>query len=345
VDDIPPSCPVYNVRYVYVYDSTPEVVYVGYLPGYLGYYPYYGTVYYGTGYHYRPWRGRHHFYPRFCTWGFHARYNPWLSRWSFGLSYASGFLRTGYRWRSGIDQGRRHGPPLWFGPGGFRRPIAARDISVVRAGRPRLRVPDRMPMNLYNRTENFKRVDKVALRTIARVVTRPTPRPTPAPNNLFAGKDGKVYQRDNKGNWRVNEGRTWKPTRTPTTPPPTPPTWTGRNQGGNAGGTARPVLRPAPRPTPVREPLKRQPLWGGTQRPQPVAPTISPTPGNLEREFRARQRATEIVAPRPAQPAPRVEQPKREPEKREPPQREERRNDNRGNKDDKGNQDKGGRRR
>ena len=34
VDEIPPSAPVYNVKYVYIYDSTPDVVYVGYTPGY-----------------------------------------------------------------------------------------------------------------------------------------------------------------------------------------------------------------------------------------------------------------------------------------------------------------------
>jgi hypothetical protein len=31
VDTIPPSSPAYNNKYVYVYDSTPEVVYVGYM--------------------------------------------------------------------------------------------------------------------------------------------------------------------------------------------------------------------------------------------------------------------------------------------------------------------------
>ncbi len=41
---IPPSCPIYNVKYVYVYNSTPEVVYVGYTPGYTGCYVYGGTV-------------------------------------------------------------------------------------------------------------------------------------------------------------------------------------------------------------------------------------------------------------------------------------------------------------
>ncbi len=73
MDDIPPSCPVYNVRYVYIFDATPEVIYMGYLPGYVGCYPYYGTVVYGTGHHYAPWRGRSHYYTRPATWGFHAR--------------------------------------------------------------------------------------------------------------------------------------------------------------------------------------------------------------------------------------------------------------------------------
>ena len=39
IDQVPPSAPVYNTRYVYVYQSTPEVVYVGYLPGYTGHVP------------------------------------------------------------------------------------------------------------------------------------------------------------------------------------------------------------------------------------------------------------------------------------------------------------------
>src|SRR5262249_46404262 len=49
IQHIPPDSPMYNVKYVYVYDSTPDVVYVGYMPGYVGCYPYYGTVVWGTG--------------------------------------------------------------------------------------------------------------------------------------------------------------------------------------------------------------------------------------------------------------------------------------------------------
>ena len=66
---IPPSCPVYNVKYVYVYDYTPDVVYVGYTPGYYHSYRYRGTIVYGTGYHYRPWY-RTYYYPRPLTYGF-----------------------------------------------------------------------------------------------------------------------------------------------------------------------------------------------------------------------------------------------------------------------------------
>ncbi|MCZ6916544.1 MAG: carbohydrate-binding family V/XII, partial [Gemmatimonadetes bacterium] len=55
ISTIPPSAPVYNVTYVHVYNSTPDVVYVGYYPGYMHSYVYGGTIVYGTGYYYNPW--------------------------------------------------------------------------------------------------------------------------------------------------------------------------------------------------------------------------------------------------------------------------------------------------
>ena len=90
VDAIAPTSPVYNVKYVYIYDSTPDVVYVGYTPGYLGSYVYYDTVVYGTGWYYRPWISPRYYYPRFSTWGFHVGYTPWYG-WSFGLSWNWGW--------------------------------------------------------------------------------------------------------------------------------------------------------------------------------------------------------------------------------------------------------------
>ncbi|MFL5813908.1 MAG: autotransporter [Bdellovibrionia bacterium] len=55
---IPSSSPVYYVTYVRIYDATPDAVYVGYTPGYLGSYCCSdGVVVYGTGYYYPPWIG------------------------------------------------------------------------------------------------------------------------------------------------------------------------------------------------------------------------------------------------------------------------------------------------
>src|SRR5947208_2425226 len=55
---IPPSSRLYYVTFVRVYDSTPDVVYVGYTPGYYGtYVAPGGVVVYGTGYWYDPWIG------------------------------------------------------------------------------------------------------------------------------------------------------------------------------------------------------------------------------------------------------------------------------------------------
>ncbi|MBN8874438.1 MAG: hypothetical protein J0H67_16505 [Rhodospirillales bacterium] len=55
---IPPSSPLYYVTYVRVYQATPDVVVVGYTPGYMGVVvsPA-GTVVYGTGYVYPPYVG------------------------------------------------------------------------------------------------------------------------------------------------------------------------------------------------------------------------------------------------------------------------------------------------
>ncbi|HYN61348.1 MAG TPA: carbohydrate-binding family V/XII, partial [Rubrivivax sp.] len=52
---IPPSSPLFYVTYVKIYEATPQYVYTGYTPGYLGtVVSPYGTVVYGTGYAYAP---------------------------------------------------------------------------------------------------------------------------------------------------------------------------------------------------------------------------------------------------------------------------------------------------
>ena len=90
---IPPRYPVYAMKYVYIYDVTPDYIYVGYTPGYLNTFIYGPTVVYGTGYYYRPWYGRY-YYPRPYTWGFNMQYNPWTG-WGFGFNFNFGWFHFG----------------------------------------------------------------------------------------------------------------------------------------------------------------------------------------------------------------------------------------------------------
>ena len=84
---IPPASPLHYVTYVDVYGATPEDVYVGYTPGYLGsVVAPDGVVVYGTGYDYQPWIGTE-WYPPPVTYGVAAEpvYNPAVG-WAYGTA-------------------------------------------------------------------------------------------------------------------------------------------------------------------------------------------------------------------------------------------------------------------
>ena len=104
---IPLSSPVHYVTYVKIYDSTPEVVYVGYTPGY------YGTVVsttnvvvYGTGWYYPPYVGTY-WYGAPYTYGCGAAFT-WGVTAGWGLAYGSGYYWSNYYY-----------PAPWWGPVGY----------------------------------------------------------------------------------------------------------------------------------------------------------------------------------------------------------------------------------
>jgi hypothetical protein len=115
VDQIPPTSPDYNLKYVYVYDVTPDYVYMGYTPGYLNAYIYGPTVVYGTGFYYNPWFNGF-YYPRPWSWGFGFGYNPYVG-WSIGFGYGFGWFHGGWGmgWHGGWG-GWRGG---WWGPAAY----------------------------------------------------------------------------------------------------------------------------------------------------------------------------------------------------------------------------------
>jgi hypothetical protein len=81
---IPRSSPLHYVTYVRVYEATPEVVYEGYYPGYVGSYVAPDTtVVYGTGWYYQPWIGTV-WYGAPVTWGFgFSFYSSWWGPWPY----------------------------------------------------------------------------------------------------------------------------------------------------------------------------------------------------------------------------------------------------------------------
>ncbi|MEI6547506.1 MAG: hypothetical protein WCN85_10870, partial [Burkholderiales bacterium] len=92
---IPTSSMMHFVTYVRVYGATPEVVYVGYTPGYLGtVVEPYGTVVYGTGYIY-PTYVSTVWYPPPYTYGMAAVpvYNPALG---FTFGFATGLATAAW---------------------------------------------------------------------------------------------------------------------------------------------------------------------------------------------------------------------------------------------------------
>ena len=99
--DIPPSSPLYYVTYVKVYSSTPEVVYVGYTPGYYGTVVSENTmtVVYGTGWYYPPYIGPTVWYGWPYTYGVGAGFvYSTGSGWSFGFGYGYTYYPWYYPW-------------------------------------------------------------------------------------------------------------------------------------------------------------------------------------------------------------------------------------------------------
>lgn len=289
---IPPSSPVYHVRYVQVYWSTPKAVYVGYLPGYIGSYRYHGTVIYGTGWHYRPWIGRDLYYPRPLTWGAHMVYNPWTGAWGMSYGWSASFVNVYVGW-----YGWRYHRPAWYGgwwgPGGYRpvyRPRPAyrppwrppRNVVVIRdhreVRRPRVTYPTRVPQvnrNVYARDDLRRAVvtrDRPtihATRPVARPApqpARPTARPAPAPPAPPAPPSRRP----------APPARSPEPRAAPRPQPPPPSSREAPPARRPSPEPARPPSGRAAPPPPPATPEARRPPTNPRQRPAPPAPPSQP---------------------------------------------------------------------
>ncbi len=190
---IPPSSPLYYVTFCQVYGATPEVVYVGYTPGYFGtcVAPW-GCVVYGTGWYYPPWVGNYWF-GRCWTWGYAVsfRWTPW-GGWCFGFGTAFGppwwgplgwYAGWGGAWRDGWHRG-------W---GGRYAHVHTSSININN-------------LNVYNRWKPKVNVNN--LRVPAVKVDRP-PVETHRLNNVLADRHGQVLRRTGDG-WETITPEGWR---------------------------------------------------------------------------------------------------------------------------------------
>lgn len=228
VDKIPPSSPVYNIKYVYIYDVTPDVIYMGYTPGYTGCYVMGPTVVYGTGYNYVPWYGSM-YYPRPVTWGFGMSYNPWTG-WSIGFGMSVGFFHFGIGYNFG---GGWWGPPVFHPPFFYPYPhvygpVVVNNIHVNNFYGNRT-------TNIYNhRTDVITHDRNLSGATQGRIsratqgnlsgatqgrISRATQGNlsgvTQGSRNLSgavqADRNGNVFQRNGNGSWQQRQGNQWRP--------------------------------------------------------------------------------------------------------------------------------------
>ncbi|MCX6280105.1 MAG: hypothetical protein NT004_18740 [Bacteroidetes bacterium] len=239
IQKIPPEDPAYNVKYVYIYDVQPTVVYMGYVPGYMGCYVYGPTIVYGAGYSYPGWYGSY-YYPRPVTWGFSMNYNPWTG-WSmgFGVSYQCFHIGFG----SPMYHGGWWGPPMYRPPYAMtynhyygRGPVYVRNTNITVNNYNRNNFSQNNIYNNHNR--GVQPVGNPANRQPGTSGTFPSTKPANQPgsrqgagqsptrdvqsgqdnratrspgtkNNVYTDRSGNVYRND--GNkWEQNTGKNWQ---------------------------------------------------------------------------------------------------------------------------------------
>lgn len=260
VDDIPPESPVYNVKYVYIYDSTPEVVYVGYLPGYTYSYVYGGVVVYGTGYYYQPWYG-HYYYPRPVTYGYGVHYSPY-SGWGFSVSVRVGWGYHPYSrcyWGPrGYHRGYRHGYHNGYRHG-YNRGYSQGAKAGYAAGS---RNSNR---NVYNnRNSGVTNTGNKRNGQVSNNMNNKA-RPSNKSNNMYTDRSGNVYQRDKQGNYQNKSNR---PAQQPST-------------GQRPSNSQQPQQRPSTSQQPQQKPSTSQ-RPSTSQQPQ-QRPSTSQQPSNTQR--------------------------------------------------------------
>lgn len=188
---IPPSSPLYHDRFLYVYGSDASAVYTGYTPGYMGAFVDDDVVVYGTGWNYPSWcEGMYYGGP--WTWGFGYGYSYWGGGW-----FSQAFHR--HWWYHDWHHMHRVYSEYWHP--GWSHP----DMHWIHNN-----------LNAYNRWPGgVIRTEPALAGGIAMGTAPGSVRVSPAGGaavrspDLYAGRDGQVYQHRRDGWYRHTPGSLW----------------------------------------------------------------------------------------------------------------------------------------
>lgn len=235
IEKIPADNPKYNTKYVYIYETSPTVVYVGYTPGYYGSYVYGPTVIYGTGFYYNPWY-RGFYYHHFYSYGFSMRYSPWYG-WGFGFSFGSP-----YGWYGHSYWGRRYnhwGPPYYRPP--YHRPPHQRPPHHGNKPKPSHPIYDKRPGINPSTRPSTRPSTQPSTRPVTQPITQPSTRPSTQPSTR------PVTRPSTQPSTRPSTQPTTRPSTRPSTMPSTRPST--RPSTPSSRPAARPTSRPTARPS------------------------------------------------------------------------------------------------
>ncbi len=237
VENISMKSKAYNAKFVHIYQVSPDFTIQGYTAGYLGSYIQGDPVLvFGTGFYYDHWYGEM-YYPAPYTWGYGFVYNPWYG-WSMGVGYNVGYMHFSFVFGGGYyGHGGWYGPPMYRPP--YYRPpydgggFYGRGDQVNHHGNNNININTGNNINInnnnlyknkagvassdMNRSNTSSKVSDnngTILENTGGATSRPAARPSTGSNNVYADRDGNVFQKDDQGNinQRDNKSRDWKPT-------------------------------------------------------------------------------------------------------------------------------------
>lgn len=233
---IPPTHPKHNVTYVYIYDSSPEVVYVGYTSGYSGsYVTATGALMFGLGYMIGDddddyWDYHHyHYHSHYYSYGCGAHYDY----------YHGGYYRSAqyYGPYGGAGRGAAYNPATGtysrgayrYGPSGGA--FAAQAYNPY-TGRYAAKAGAQTPYGSWGRTvvadgddwaraghrSNWKGTVAAGQTSQGGAIVAGRSKLTGQTGvigkskygDIYVGNDGDVYKRTDKGSWQKNVDGSWQ---------------------------------------------------------------------------------------------------------------------------------------